>query len=149
VETLFPFVRFLEKVVTDKAAVFRSKLFYDGCFAWGVGQVKTSPYYPQGCQVERFNRNLKAALTIYHHDNQEKWDENLHAFQLAFNTVWHEATGATPALLFLGRELQTLLTIKWQLMEKNFRGKKDMKGFWKEALKQLRKSRSRVAARYN
>jgi hypothetical protein len=34
-------------------------------------------------------------------------------------------------------------------MEKNLRGKKDMKGFWKEALKQLRKARSRVAARYN
>ena len=145
----FPAFGFPEKVVTDNAAVFRSKLFYDGCFEWGIGQVKTSPYYPQGSQMERFNRNLKAALTIYHHDDQEKWDENLHTLQLAFNTAWHEATGATPALLFLGRELRTPLTIKWQLMEKNLRGKKGMKGFWKEALKQLRKARSKVAARYN
>jgi hypothetical protein len=54
-----------------------------------------------------------------------------------------------PALLFLGRELQRPLTIKWQLTERDLRNKKSKERFQKEALNQLRKARSRVAAQYN
>jgi hypothetical protein len=52
------------------------------------------PYYPQASQVERFNRNLKVALTIYHHAHHTRWDEHLPSLALTFNTVWHESTVA-------------------------------------------------------
>jgi hypothetical protein len=59
-----------EANISDNAAVFRSKIFKDCCFMWGVKHITTSPYYPQPSLVERFNRNLKAALVAFHHDQQ-------------------------------------------------------------------------------
>jgi hypothetical protein len=56
-------------------------MFEDCCFEWGVKHIATSPYDPQPSLVERFNRNLKAALVAFHHDQQNSWDENLHFFQ--------------------------------------------------------------------
>ena len=49
-------------VVTDNAHVFRFKLVKGLCFRWGVKNVTTTPYYPQGCLAERVNRNLKSVL---------------------------------------------------------------------------------------
>jgi hypothetical protein len=77
-------------LVSDNAAVFRSGLFYNTCFSWGIRHVTTSPYYPQSSQVERFNRNLKVALTVYDYSQYDRWDANLHSLQMAFNTARHE-----------------------------------------------------------
>jgi hypothetical protein len=81
--------------------------------------VTTSLYYPQASQVELFNRNMKVALTINHNSQHDRWDENLHSLQMAFNTAWHEPTGATPASLFLGRELEDPLSLKWELYDQD------------------------------
>jgi hypothetical protein len=67
--------------------------------------------------VERFNRNLKVALSIYHHDQHTRWDDHLASLTLAFNTAWHESTAATPASLFLGRDLNHPLGLKWELAD--------------------------------
>jgi hypothetical protein len=101
--------------VSDNAAVFKSKIFYDLCFPWGIRHITTSPYYPQAPQVERFNRNLKVALSIYHHDQHTCWDDHFASLTLAFNTAWHEWTAETPASLFLGRDLNHPLGLKWEL----------------------------------
>jgi hypothetical protein len=85
---------------SDNAMVFKSRLFYNTCFSWGIKHTTTSPYYPQGSQVERFNRNLKAALTIYHNSQHTRWDENLPYLTMALNTAWHESTGATPSFYY-------------------------------------------------
>lgn len=66
----------------------------NACFSWRIKHVTASPYYPQASQVERFNRNLKAALTIYHHSQHVLWDENLPMLTMAFNSAWHESIGA-------------------------------------------------------
>jgi hypothetical protein len=55
------------------------------------------------------------ALTIYHNTHHTRWDEHLPS--LTFNTAWHESTESTPALLFLGRELNHLLGLKWMFSE--------------------------------
>jgi hypothetical protein len=108
----FPYFGLLKFLVSDNAAVFRSRLFYNTCFSWDIRHVTTSPYYPQASQVERFNRNLKVALTIYHNFQHDRWDKNLHSLQMTFNTNSHELTGATPASLFLGRQLEDPLSLK-------------------------------------
>jgi hypothetical protein len=56
-------------VVTDNARVFCWKNFKDLCFQWGVEHLTTTPYFPQASLVERVNRNLKAALNIFHHES--------------------------------------------------------------------------------
>jgi hypothetical protein len=102
-------------LVSDNAAVFTSRLFYNTCFSWGVRHVTTSPYYPLASHVERFHRNLKVALNIYHNAQHDRWDENLHSLQMAFNTAWYETTGAPPASLFLEREFEDILSLKWDV----------------------------------
>jgi hypothetical protein len=94
VEKYFPCFGIRNCIVWDNAAVFRFRLFYNTCFSWGIKQVTISPYYPESSQVERFNRNLMAALTILHYSQHTRCDENLPALAVAFNTAWHESTGA-------------------------------------------------------
>jgi transposase InsO family protein len=150
VERFFPSFGVPQEIVSDNATVFMSKTFFDLCFSWGIRHITTSPYYPQASQVERFNRNLKVALSIYHHHQHTHWDEHLASLALAFNTAWHESTAATPASLFLGRELNHPLGLKWELAELDM-GKevKDVREFWRVALQNLRKAHARVAERYN
>jgi hypothetical protein len=137
-------------IVWDNAAVFKSSLFYNTCFSWGIKHVTISPYYPQASQVERFNRNLKKALTIYHNSQHTRWDENLPSLTMAFSTAWHESTGATLALLFLGRELNHPLGLKWEFSELDLQqSPPDTKVFWERTLTYLKMARDRVARRYN
>jgi hypothetical protein len=150
VEKYFPCYGVPQSLVSDNATVFKSRLLYNTMFSWGNKHITTSPYHPQASQVERFNRNLKAALTIYHHSQHTRWDENLSTLRLAFNSAWHESTGTSPASLFLGREINHPLGLKWEFADLALEG--DPPGdtdFWEEALNRLMKARDRVAARYN
>ncbi|PNF31069.1 hypothetical protein B7P43_G17391, partial [Cryptotermes secundus] len=150
VERFFASFGVPQAIVSDNAAVFKSKIFYDLCFSWGIRHITTSPYYPQASQVERFNRNLKVALSIYHHDQHTRWDDHLASLTLAFNTAWHESTAATPASLFLGRDLNHPLGLKWELAELDLNKEvKDVREFWQEALDNLKKAQARVKERYN
>jgi hypothetical protein len=137
-------------IVSDNATVFKSRGFYNFCFSSGIRHATTSPYYPQPSQVERFNRNLKAALTIYHYFQHTLWDENLPSLAITFNTAWHESTGATPASLFLGWEMNHPLGLKWQLHELQLqRHPKGMSEFWEAAFANLKTAYASVAARYD
>jgi hypothetical protein len=108
----FPSFGLPKFLVSDNAAVFRSRLLNNTCFSWGIRHVTTPPYYPQASQLERFNRNLKVALNVYRNSQHDKWDENLHSLQMAFITAWHESNGTNPASLFLGGELEGPLSLK-------------------------------------
>jgi hypothetical protein len=104
-EKFFPCFRIPESIVSDNATAFKSRTFYNLCFSWGIRHITTSPYYPQAPQVERFNHNLKATPVIYHNSQHTHWDEHLSSLAIAFNSAWHESNAATPASLFLDREL--------------------------------------------
>jgi len=74
----------------------------------------------------------------------------MHLLASAFNAALHEGTKFCPALLFLGRELATPIKSVWDLTEKNvFHDLEKEKGFWTEAIRNLRKARDRMARRYN
>jgi hypothetical protein len=97
-----------------------------------------------------FNRNLKAALAIYHHSQHTRWDENVPSLTIAFNTAWHESTGATPASLFLGRAMNHPRDLKWEFQELEVQqDRKGMCEFWEADLANLKKARARIAARYD
>jgi hypothetical protein len=84
VEKYFPCFRVPQSIVSDNPAVLKSRLFYNTCFSWGIKHITTSPYNPQ---VERFNRNLKAALTIYQNAEHSRGDENLPTLVAASNSA--------------------------------------------------------------
>jgi hypothetical protein len=71
------------------------ELFVTSAFHGGVRRITTSSCCPQASQVERFTRNLKVALAIYHNVQHDRWDENILYLTMAFNSAWHESTGAT------------------------------------------------------
>jgi hypothetical protein len=138
------------QIVSDNATVFRSKVFKDMCFRWGTEHFTTTPYYPQASLAERVNRNLKAALKIYHSASQDKWDVDLPWIATALNTAVHESTQFTPDMLFLGREIKGPLETKWDLSPiHEDHGNSVNVSFWRQAFKNLKHARDRVAERYN
>jgi hypothetical protein len=87
---------------------------------------------------ERVNRNLKAALKIFHNESQTRWDEDLPLLSVAFNTAMHESTKSTPDVLFLGRELMCPLSVRWDLSLVSKDGSGEMsQSFWSRAYANL------------
>jgi hypothetical protein len=84
-EKFFPSFGVPQSIVSDNAALFKSRTFYNLSFSWGIWHITTSPYYPQASQAERFNHNLKVALTIYHNSQHTRWDEHFSSLAFAFN----------------------------------------------------------------
>ena len=113
--TYFPAYLTPMSIVTDNATAFRCKQMKDLCFHWGIDHYTTIPCYLQASLAERVNRNLKAALKIFHHESQVSWDEDLSSLSLAFNTAVHVSHKSTPDKLFLGRELKCPLAVRWDL----------------------------------
>ena len=96
------------------------------------------------------NRNLKAALKIFHHESQNTWDENLLWLLLAFNTAVHDSTRYIPDVLFLGRELKCPLAVRWDLSPgSDVDNVCHTNQFWTRACGNLLAARKRVAQRFN
>lgn len=138
-----------ESIVSDNASVFHSKEYKDCCFKWGIKAIYMSPFFPKGSLCERHHRNLKAALTAYHHKEHNQWDRNLHFIQFGFNTAWHEATQSTPCKLFLGRDLQDPLGLNWEVPVNVPGPPENIDIEWREAIDHMVQARNRVATKYN
>jgi len=148
--TYFPAYGTPMSIVSDNATAFRCKQMKDLCFRLGINHYTTTPYYPQASLAERVNRNLKAALKIFHHESQVSWDEDLSLLSLAFNTAAHESHKGTPDKLFLGRELKCPLAVRWDLTPESNGAMEHMPPkFWETAYKNLIRAQRRVAHRYN
>jgi hypothetical protein len=100
--------------------------------------------------VERANRNLKAALKIFHHESQNVWDEDLPWIGAVFNTAKHESTNMTPDVLFLGREIKSLLEAWWELPLKHEGvDTPSSQSLWAQSYHNLKLARNKVAHRYD
>lgn len=67
--------------------------------------------------MEHLTHDLKATVVFYDNSQHTHWHENLSPLTKACNSSWHKSTAATPALLFLSRELNDPLELKWHLYE--------------------------------
>ena len=76
------------------------------CFKWAATHITSTPYYPQGTLVERANRNLKSALKVFHHQSQNRWDEDLPLISVAFSTAVHESSKFTLICCFWAEKLR-------------------------------------------
>jgi RNase H-like domain found in reverse transcriptase/Reverse transcriptase (RNA-dependent DNA polymerase)/Integrase zinc binding domain/Integrase core domain/Aspartyl protease len=102
-------------LASDNASIFRARKFREMCLSWGIKHVKTTTHHPQANMVERVNRNLKYALTIYVEHDHTTWDLFLPYLRYAFNSSTHETTLETAGKLFLGRDLSNPLRNAWNI----------------------------------
>lgn len=102
-------------VLSDNATQFRSKLVRDVLRKWNVKQTFTTPFHPQANPAERVNRNLKAMLRAYCREDHTRWDRNLDLLCFALNSAQNEATGYSPAELFLGRQMRSPIVNKYRI----------------------------------
>jgi len=136
-------------IVSDHGSQFASHKFHAFIFGLGITHIMTSVARPQGNQSERLNRNLKFALKIYCSETQKKWDENLPYFQMALNSAVHESTNQTPASVFLGRELNHPLMLKWDLLAENSDPSVDAESRLRSVIENLKKAHDKTKERYD
>lgn len=95
-----------DSVLSDNGTQLRSAKMEERLRAWNIHHVTSSAYSPHCNPVERTNRTIKTMVTQYVEKDHRAWEEHIPAFQFAFNTALHDATGYTSAFLNYGRELR-------------------------------------------
>ncbi|KMQ83693.1 reverse ribonuclease integrase, partial [Lasius niger] len=94
-------------IISDNGTQLRSAPLAARLRAFNI-QHRTAPIRAPHCNpVERTNRTIKTMIAQFVHNDHRAWDEHIAAFQFAFNTATHDATGFTPAYLNHGRELSS------------------------------------------
>ncbi|GFY33720.1 retrovirus-related Pol polyprotein from transposon 412 [Trichonephila clavipes] len=97
-------------IITDRGAVFRSRLVSFLVDLCNIDHRFTTAYHPQtNGLTERFNKTLADMLSMYVDVEQKNWDEILPFVTFAYNTAKQETTGFTPFYLLHGREAETTL----------------------------------------
>ncbi|KAJ8885492.1 hypothetical protein PR048_011690 [Dryococelus australis] len=87
-----------EQLVSDKASYFNSRILKDICFEWEMKHINTCPYYPFPNLVDRVNKNVKVALSIFHNHGHHCCDQNIWELSLVFNSIPHATTGMRSAV---------------------------------------------------
>ncbi|GFX01701.1 transposon Tf2-9 polyprotein [Trichonephila clavipes] len=97
-------------IITDRGAVFRSRLVSSLVDLCNIDHRFTTAYHPQtNGLTERFNKTLADMLSMYVDVEQKNWDEILPFVTFAYNTAKQDTTGFTPFYLLHGREAETTL----------------------------------------
>ena len=92
------------RITTDQGRQFESSLFTALSAVLGAQRIRTTPYHPAANGlVERFHRQLKAAIKCY---NTERWVEVLPLVLLGIRTAIKEDLGVSSAELVYGTTLR-------------------------------------------
>lgn len=106
---LFTRYGFPEQVVSDNGPPFQSREYGDFLKQNGVQWVLVSPYHPAANgQAKRFVQTIKTFLKSSAADGP--LHQSIQNFLLTYRSTQHATTGATPAKLFLQREIRTRLS---------------------------------------
>jgi hypothetical protein len=106
-----------QELHSDQGRNFESRVFKLVCERLGVHKTRTTPYRPQSDgMVERFNRTLIDALAKVTEDDDD-WDKIAPIVCMYYRASTHRATGFSPALLMLGRELNLPLDLLYPVSD--------------------------------
>ena len=95
-----------EKFLTDHGTEMRCAEVTNFLKESNIESIVTPVTSAQCNPTERVNRDFKVRIASYVNENHKNWDENIHKFQFAHNTLKNSVTGKTPAFMVFGRELQ-------------------------------------------
>ncbi|KAJ8878277.1 hypothetical protein PR048_018854 [Dryococelus australis] len=140
-----------EQLVSDNTSYFLSKLFKGISFEWRIKRITTNPYYPCQNLVERVDKDVKVALSIFHSHVHWSWDENMAELNLTFNSVPHSTTGFSPSKVFLGCELPSTLLNIWGTPPEtlNITDQGTLHTLWDQTYVNLQKAMRSVAKKYS
>ena len=92
-------------ITTDRGAQFGSKLWDSLCNQFGIIRNRTTSYHPQSNgMVERFHRQLKAAIIV--HESPNPWTITLTAVLLGVRSAVKERLGRSAAEMIYGTTLR-------------------------------------------
>lgn len=92
------------RITTDQERQFTSQLFKELNLLIGSQHFRTTAFHPQANgMVERFHRQLKAALRCYASDD---WTQHLSTILLGIRTAWKGDLKATSAELVYGENIR-------------------------------------------
>ena len=92
-------------ITTDRSAQFESKLWDSLCNQFGIIRNRTTSYHPQSNgMVERFHRQLKAAIMA--HESSNPWTITLPAVLLGVRSAVKERLGRSAAEMIYGTTLR-------------------------------------------
>ena len=98
---------------SDQGRNFESVIIKIVCQKMGIHKTRTTPYRPQSDgHVKRYNKSLLDALSKVL-DQEDRWDLLVPIICMYYRASVHRATGCSPALLMLGRELRLPLDIAY------------------------------------
>ena len=109
------------EIHSDQGGEFESKVFNGICEALDIKHTTSVAYQPWSNKVERLHGTINQFMRIMLDRNECDWVRYIPAWSLAYNTKVHGATGVTPALAFLGRELRLPLDLMIRLPEERSR----------------------------
>lgn len=97
---------FPQKLISDNASNFTSKLITEINKLLKIAKIYTLPYKPQANIVERNHRTLNAYLRAFTSKKDGNWDDKLPYFTFAYNNSIHSTTGLTPHELAHGFKIK-------------------------------------------
>lgn len=91
---------------TDQGRNFESFLFKEICNLFEIKKTRSTSYRPcSNGVIEKFNATLQKMIHSFINKNVNEWDMYIGILLSAYRSMTHPATGFTPNMMMLGREV--------------------------------------------
>ena len=103
-----------DKLHSDQAGNFESKLIAELCRIAQVQKIRTTPYHPEGnAQCERFNQTLLGMIGSLNPNEKHRWQDWVSTLTHAYNCTRCDSTGFSPYYLMFGRVPRLPINIEY------------------------------------
>ena len=107
-----------EKLHSDQAGNFESKVIAELCSIAQVQKIRTTPYNPKGnAQCEKFNQTLLGMLGTLETTDKARWQQWVPTLTHAYNCTRCESTGFSPYYLMFGRMPRLPIDIEYRVTQ--------------------------------